>query len=163
MNIKKDLNNIHDKSYKDLFSNKELFVNLIQNFTQNSWGKELSKENISFSTVSLTSKPVTEAKVKSDYANRIILDAKDIAIDKAFPTKPVNRFPEKNPSQPIDMNLLNKQYQDALNEQNAINQQNNLTSSTNVAPETSLQKNKNNLLIIGVLVLGYFAYKKYNK
>ena len=67
------------------------------------------------------------------------------------------------PQKPIDMNLLNKQYQDALNEQNAINQQNNLTSSTNVAPETSLQKNKNNLLIIGVLVLGYFAYKKYKK
>ena len=123
----------------------------------------LSKENISFSTVSLTSKPVTEAKVKSDYANRIILDAKDIAIDKAFPTKPVNRFPEKNPSQPIDRDLLNKQYQDALNEQNAINQQNNLTSSTNVAPQTFLEKNKTNLLIVGVLVLGYLAYKKFNK
>ncbi len=123
----------------------------------------LSKENISFSTVRLTSKPVTEAKVKSDYANRIILDAKDIAIDKSFPTKPVNRFPEKNPSQPIDMDLLNKQYQDALNEQKAINQQNNLTSSTNVAPQTFLEKNKTNLLIVGVLVLGYLAYKKFNK
>lgn len=46
MNLKKDINNIHDKSYKDLFSNKELFLNLIQNFVKSSWGKELNKENI---------------------------------------------------------------------------------------------------------------------
>lgn len=67
------------------------------------------------------------------------------------------------PQKPIERDLLNKQYQDALNEQKAINQQNNLTSSTNVAPQTFLQKNKTNLLIIGVLVLGYFAYKKFKK
>lgn len=35
--------------------------------------------------------------------------------------------------------------------------------STNVEPQTFLQKNKNNLLIVGVLILGYFAYKKFNK
>ena len=29
--------------------------------------------------------------------------------------------------------------------------------------ETFLQKNKNNLLIVGVLVLGYLAYKKFKK
>ena len=35
--------------------------------------------------------------------------------------------------------------------------------NTDVVPETFLQKNKTNLLIAGALVLGYFAYKKYNK
>jgi hypothetical protein len=33
--------------------------------------------------------------------------------------------------------------------------------TADVAPQTFLQKNKTNLLIAGVLVLGYFAYKKY--
>ena len=58
MNIKKDINNIHDKSYKDLFSNKELFISLIQNFVKSSWGKELSKENITL---------VNKSYVLSDY------------------------------------------------------------------------------------------------
>ena len=37
------------------------------------------------------------------------------------------------------------------------------TSSADVDTESFLQKNKTNLLIIGALVLGYFAYKKFNK
>jgi hypothetical protein len=36
-------------------------------------------------------------------------------------------------------------------------------SSTDVAPQTFLEKNKTNLLILGVLILGYLAYKKFNK
>lgn len=43
---KQNKNNIHDKSYKDLFSNKETFLNLIQTFVSNTWGSELIKENI---------------------------------------------------------------------------------------------------------------------
>jgi len=35
--------------------------------------------------------------------------------------------------------------------------------NTDVAPQTFLEKNKTNLLIVGVLVLGYLAYKKFNK
>jgi hypothetical protein len=35
--------------------------------------------------------------------------------------------------------------------------------NTNVAPQTFLEKNKTNLLILGALVLGYLAYKKFNK
>jgi hypothetical protein len=35
--------------------------------------------------------------------------------------------------------------------------------STDVAPQTFLEKNKNNLLILGALVLGYLAYKKFKK
>ena len=39
-------NNIHDKSYKDLFSNKETFLNLIQSFVSNTWENKLTKENL---------------------------------------------------------------------------------------------------------------------
>jgi hypothetical protein len=39
----------------------------------------------------------------------------------------------------------------------------NETPSTELAPQTFLEKNKTNLLIVGVLVLGYLAYKKFNK
>jgi hypothetical protein len=46
MNIKKDINNIHDKSYKDLFSNKEVFINLIQNFVKTPWESKLKEENL---------------------------------------------------------------------------------------------------------------------
>lgn len=35
--------------------------------------------------------------------------------------------------------------------------------TADVAPQTFLEKNKTNLLIVGVLVLGYLAYKKFNK
>jgi hypothetical protein len=35
--------------------------------------------------------------------------------------------------------------------------------SSDVTSQTFLQKHQNHLLIIGALVLGYFAYKKFNK
>lgn len=38
-----------------------------------------------------------------------------------------------------------------------------LPPSTDVLPQSFIQKNKTNLLIAGALVLGYFAYKKFNK
>ncbi|MFL0194288.1 Rpn family recombination-promoting nuclease/putative transposase [Clostridium sp. WILCCON 0269] len=58
MNIKKDINNIHDKSYKDLFSNKEVFINLVQNFVKNSWSDELREENLEL---------VNKSYILSDY------------------------------------------------------------------------------------------------
>jgi hypothetical protein len=39
----------------------------------------------------------------------------------------------------------------------------NSKGGADLAPETFLQKHKNHLLIVGALVLGYFAYKKFNK
>jgi len=152
--------------------------------------------------------------------------------------------PKRN--QPMDNDLLDKQYQDAINQQNALNQKNNLTKKyvfnqdyeakgtnpidnsrtdqrsyklkhqfkkgdvfdgskieigsnqnstksqfiieinsdyhnlnedgsfsnlkgifqvpeTVVNEQTFLQKHKNHILIVGALVLGYFAYKKFNK
>lgn len=46
-----------------------------------------------------------------------------------------------------------------LNEENKTE----ITSITNVLPQTFLEKNKTNLLIFGALVLGYLAFKKFNK
>jgi hypothetical protein len=37
------------------------------------------------------------------------------------------------------------------------------TLTTDASGETFLQKHKNHLLIAGALVIGYFAYKKFNK
>ena len=37
------------------------------------------------------------------------------------------------------------------------------TLATDASGETFLQKHKNHLLIVGALVIGYFAYKKFNK
>jgi len=39
--------NIHDKSYKDLFSNKDVFIKLIQNYVSDTWGSKLEEENLS--------------------------------------------------------------------------------------------------------------------
>lgn len=44
--MKKDINNIHDKSYKTLFSNKDIFLNLINDFTEEKWKNELTAENL---------------------------------------------------------------------------------------------------------------------
>lgn len=51
-------NNIHDKSYKDLFSNKETFLNLIQNFVNNTWGSQLTKDNLTL---------INKSYILSDY------------------------------------------------------------------------------------------------
>lgn len=58
MNIRKDINNIHDKSYKDLFSKKEVFINLVQNFVKNSWSDGLREENLEL---------VNKSYILSDY------------------------------------------------------------------------------------------------
>nr|WP_307992107.1 Rpn family recombination-promoting nuclease/putative transposase [uncultured Niameybacter sp.] len=44
--MKKDINNIHDKSYKTLFSNKDIFLNLINDFTEEKWKKELTADSL---------------------------------------------------------------------------------------------------------------------
>ncbi len=44
--MKKDINNIHDKSYKTLFSNKQIFLNLINEFTENEWKKDLQADKL---------------------------------------------------------------------------------------------------------------------
>lgn len=46
MNLKKDMNNIHDKSYKDLYSNKEVFLDLVKGMLKAPWAKELKSEDL---------------------------------------------------------------------------------------------------------------------
>jgi hypothetical protein len=42
--INNNINNVYDKSYKDLLSNKETFLSLIQNFVNDSWGSRITEE-----------------------------------------------------------------------------------------------------------------------
>lgn len=46
MNYKKNINNIHDKSYKDLYSNKEIFLDLAKQMLKAPWTKDLNEDNL---------------------------------------------------------------------------------------------------------------------
>ena len=54
MGFKKDLNNIHDKSYKDLFSTKDAFLSFVNTFIQGEWVDKLAKDKIKRKTYRLT-------------------------------------------------------------------------------------------------------------
>lgn len=46
MNLKKDIHNIHDKSYKDLYSNKEIFLDLVKGMLNAPWAKDLEADDL---------------------------------------------------------------------------------------------------------------------
>jgi len=46
MSFKKDLNNIHDKSYKDLFSTNDAFLSFVNTFIQGEWVDKLEKDKL---------------------------------------------------------------------------------------------------------------------
>ena len=46
MGYKKAMNNIHDKSYKDLYSHKEVFLDLVKEMLKAPWAKDLKEENL---------------------------------------------------------------------------------------------------------------------
>lgn len=48
MSFKKDINNTHDKSYKDLFSTKDTFLSLVSTFIQGEWVDKLEKNSMVF-------------------------------------------------------------------------------------------------------------------
>lgn len=82
----------------------------------------------------------------------------NLEVEQKINMKPVyTNGQERFPKEQIDNDLLKKEYQDAINQEKALNQK------TELAPQTFLQKHKNHLLILGALVLGYLAYKKFNK
>lgn len=58
MNLKKDINNIHDKSYKDLYSNKEVFIDLVKKTLNVTWVKGLKVEQLTL---------VNKSYISSDY------------------------------------------------------------------------------------------------
>lgn len=45
-NIKKDIHHIHDKSYKDLYSKKEIAIDLFKSLVDKEWAKYLVPENL---------------------------------------------------------------------------------------------------------------------
>jgi len=46
MSFKKEMNNIHDKSYKDLFSTKDAFLSFVNTFIQGEWVDKLEKDKL---------------------------------------------------------------------------------------------------------------------
>ncbi|GEP67257.1 Rpn family recombination-promoting nuclease/putative transposase [Clostridium beijerinckii] len=58
MKIKKEMHHIHDKSYKDLFSNKKMLVTMIQSFVESPWGKDITEDNMEL---------VNKSYILSDY------------------------------------------------------------------------------------------------
>lgn len=46
LGYKKNINNIHDKSYKDLYSHKEVFLDLVKEMLKAPWAKGLKEENL---------------------------------------------------------------------------------------------------------------------
>ena len=46
MSPKRTLNNIHDKSYKDLYSNKIVFLDLVKEMLKAPWAKDLREEHL---------------------------------------------------------------------------------------------------------------------
>jgi predicted transposase/invertase (TIGR01784 family) len=61
MSLKKDINNIHDKSYKDLYSNKEVFIDLVKSTLNASWARELKAEQLTL---------VNRSYISSDYEEK---------------------------------------------------------------------------------------------
>ena len=58
MSLKKDVNNINDKSYNDLYSNKEVFIDLVKKTLNATWAKELKIEQLTL---------VNKSYISSDY------------------------------------------------------------------------------------------------
>lgn len=44
--MKKDINNIHDKGYKDLYSSKDVFSNLVKDTLNFPWAKEIKPSDL---------------------------------------------------------------------------------------------------------------------
>ena len=57
-NKNKEMHHIHDKSYKDLYSKKEIALDLFKNMIKDDWAKEITVENLSL---------VNKSFVTSDY------------------------------------------------------------------------------------------------
>ena len=56
--LRKEIHNIHDKSYKDLYSNKEIFLDLVKSMLKASWAQGLTEEDLML---------VNKSYISSDY------------------------------------------------------------------------------------------------
>lgn len=76
MDIKKDINNIHDKSYKDFFSNSKIFVDLISNFIDNNWAKNIKTQDLELVNKSFILSNYEE--IESDIVYKVKNDKEEI-------------------------------------------------------------------------------------
>ncbi|MPQ43234.1 Rpn family recombination-promoting nuclease/putative transposase [Clostridium tarantellae] len=61
MSFKKHVNNIHDKSYKDLYSNKEVFLDLVKVMLKLPWSKNLQAKDLIL---------INKSYISSDYESQ---------------------------------------------------------------------------------------------
>ena len=73
-------------------------------------------------------------------------------LQKVDDSSTVTKYKESDFPNPINLDSNDK-----------IIKNSNSSNGTDVSGETFIQKHKNHLLIVGALVLGYLAYKKFNK
>ncbi|MEG0855775.1 MAG: Rpn family recombination-promoting nuclease/putative transposase [Terrisporobacter sp.] len=69
-------NNIHDKSYKDLFSNKDVFVKLVKNHINSNWSDKISEENLSLIDKSFILEDYE--KIESDIVYKANIEDQDV-------------------------------------------------------------------------------------
>jgi predicted transposase/invertase (TIGR01784 family) len=69
--IKKDMYHVHDKSYKDLYSKKEIAVDLFKNFVKKEFTKELRVEDLTLVNKSFISSDYEECESDIVYTAKI--------------------------------------------------------------------------------------------
>ena len=74
--MKKDINNIHDKSYKTLFSNKDIFTSLINDFTEEKWKDKINADNLTLINKSFILSDYEE--VESDIVYKANIDGEEV-------------------------------------------------------------------------------------
>lgn len=74
--MKKDIYNMHDKSYKTLFSNKEIFLNLINDFTDQKWKDKITSDDLTLINKSFILSDYEE--IESDVIYEAKIDNEDI-------------------------------------------------------------------------------------
>lgn len=76
MSYKKAINNIHDRSYKDLYSNKIVFLDLVKEMLKASWAKDLKEENLILVDKEYILSDYEENE--SDIVYKVIIDGKEV-------------------------------------------------------------------------------------
>lgn len=69
--VKKEMYHIHDKSYKDLYSKKEIAVDLLKNFVNKDFTKNLKPEDLTLVNKSYISSDYEELESDIIYAAKI--------------------------------------------------------------------------------------------
>lgn len=73
-----ELNHIHDKGYKELYSNKQVFLDLLQNMLHLGWAKDIGEADLTLVDKSYVTPDYSE--LESDLVYRMQLEGKEILI-----------------------------------------------------------------------------------